>query len=71
MRTGRIAMTMQLAPIPPRKVEFTPEACLEVVERWLEKEYKLTPAKSEILYVEGVPWLSFEKTNSEKASLLK
>ncbi len=42
MRTGRIAMTMQLAPIPPRKVEFTPEACLEVVERWLEKEYKLT-----------------------------
>ena len=43
-------MTMQLAPIPPRKVEFTPEACLEVVERWLEKEYKLTPAKSEILY---------------------
>jgi len=42
-------------------VEFSPEACLEVVERWLEKEYKLTPAKSEILYVEGVPWLSFEK----------
>jgi len=53
-------MTMQLAPIPPRKVEFTPEACLEVVERWLEKEYQLTPAKSEVLYVEGVPSLSFE-----------
>jgi hypothetical protein len=53
-------MAMQLAPIPPRKVEFTPAACLEVVIAWLLKDRGLKPAKAEVILVEGVPWLSFE-----------
>ena len=53
-------MTKQLAPVPLRKVEFTPEACLEAVLAWLEKERWLKPAKSEVLNIEGVPWLSFD-----------
>jgi hypothetical protein len=57
---GEIILAMQLAPIPPRKVEFTPEACLEVVSAWLQKERGLTPAKAEVIFIEGVPWLSFE-----------
>jgi hypothetical protein len=58
-------MAMHLAPIPPRKVEFTPDACLEVVTAWLLKDRGLKAVKAEVIFVEGVPWLSFEGLSSK------
>ncbi|MFQ3453885.1 hypothetical protein PMN64_11270 [Bradyrhizobium sp. UFLA01-814] len=51
--------------VPPRKVEFAPEPCLQAILAWLEKSRGQVAQEAEVIDVEGVPWLSLKNVASK------